>query len=112
MAEPLAGCYIPCIGTPCSFLVFGRLHYLSSFFLCKYSEGGPHCLIIFCWHPYNLAFLQGSAAVSSFPEVALSSETNSFKGNFADVDTEKLFVAGILDELKICFSCGYEVFLS
>uniref|UniRef100_A0A0Q3N5I8 PH domain-containing protein n=1 Tax=Setaria italica TaxID=4555 RepID=A0A0Q3N5I8_SETIT len=50
----------------------------------------------------------GSAAVSSFPEVALSSETNSFKGNFADVDTEKLFVAGILDELKICFSCGYE----
>jgi vacuolar protein sorting-associated protein 13A/C len=57
--------------------------------------------------------LQGSAAVSSFPEAALPSETNSFKGNFADVvDTEKLFVAGILDELKICFSCGYEVFLS
>jgi vacuolar protein sorting-associated protein 13A/C len=57
--------------------------------------------------------LQGSAAVSSFPEVALPSETNSFKGNFTDiVDTEKLFVAGILDELKICFSCGYEVFLS
>nr|CAB3500118.1 unnamed protein product [Digitaria exilis] len=50
----------------------------------------------------------GSAALSSFPEVALSSETNSFKGNFPDVDTEKLFVAGILDELKICFSCGYE----
>jgi vacuolar protein sorting-associated protein 13A/C len=51
----------------------------------------------------------GSAAVSSFPEVALPSETNSFKGNFTDiVDTEKLFVAGILDELKICFSCGYE----
>lgn len=50
----------------------------------------------------------GSAAVSSFPEVALPSESNSFKGNFADVDTEKLFVAGILDELKICFSCGYE----
>jgi vacuolar protein sorting-associated protein 13A/C len=82
-------------------------------FFCKYSEGGPCCLIIFCWHPYNLAFLQGSAAVSSFPEAALPSETNSFKGNFADVvDTEKLFVAGILDELKICFSCGYEVFLS
>ncbi|RLN19158.1 hypothetical protein C2845_PM02G19660 [Panicum miliaceum] len=51
----------------------------------------------------------GSAVVSSFPEVALPSETNSFKGNFTDiVDTEKLFVAGILDELKIRFSCGYE----
>jgi hypothetical protein len=23
-----------------------------------------------------------------------------------------LFVAGILDELKVCFSCGYEVCLS
>ena len=55
--------------------------------------------------------MQGSAAVSSFPEDALPSETNSFEGNFTDiVDTEKLFVAGILDELKICFSCGYEVF--
>ncbi|WVZ57683.1 hypothetical protein U9M48_008037 [Paspalum notatum var. saurae] len=51
----------------------------------------------------------GSAAVSSFPEVAVPSESHSFKGNFLDVvDTEKLFVAGILDELKIRFSCGYE----
>ncbi|XP_062205491.1 uncharacterized protein LOC133907454 isoform X2 [Phragmites australis] len=51
----------------------------------------------------------GSAAVSSFPEVALLSEAHSLKGSFPDVvDTEKLFVAGILDELKICFSCGYE----
>lgn len=58
-----------------------------------------------------LVCLQGSAALSSFPEVAISSETNSFKGSFPDVDTEKLFVAGILDELKICFSCGYEVFI-
>lgn len=52
-------------------------------------------------------------AISSFPGVALPSEAHSFKGSFPDVaDTEKLFVAGILDELKICFSCGYEVFLS
>ncbi|CAD6212089.1 unnamed protein product [Miscanthus lutarioriparius] len=51
----------------------------------------------------------GSAAISSFPGVALPSEAHSFKGSFPDVaDTEKLFVAGILDELKICFSCGYE----
>ncbi|KAL6906369.1 hypothetical protein ACP4OV_003970 [Aristida adscensionis] len=50
----------------------------------------------------------GSAAVSSFPEDALALEAHSFKGSFPDVDTEKLFVAGILDELKICFSCGYE----
>ncbi|KAK3153327.1 hypothetical protein QOZ80_2BG0170820 [Eleusine coracana subsp. coracana] len=51
----------------------------------------------------------GSVAVSSFPEAALPSESHSFKGSFPDVvDTEKLFVAGILDELKICFSCGYE----
>ncbi|KAL6642664.1 hypothetical protein ACP70R_020845 [Stipagrostis hirtigluma subsp. patula] len=51
----------------------------------------------------------GSATVSSFPEVALPSEAHSFKGSFPDtVETEKLFVAGILDELKICFSCGYE----
>jgi len=49
------------------------------------------------------------SAISSFPGVALPSEAHSFKGNFLDVaDTEKLFVAGILDELKICFSCGYE----
>jgi hypothetical protein len=33
MAEPLAGCYIPCIGTPCYFLVFGPLNYLSYFFV-------------------------------------------------------------------------------
>uniref|UniRef100_A0A0E0R2L4 PH domain-containing protein n=1 Tax=Oryza rufipogon TaxID=4529 RepID=A0A0E0R2L4_ORYRU len=50
----------------------------------------------------------GSAALSSFPEVAFPSETHSFKGSFQDVSIEKLFVAGILDELKICFSCGYE----
>uniref|UniRef100_J3N503 PH domain-containing protein n=1 Tax=Oryza brachyantha TaxID=4533 RepID=J3N503_ORYBR len=51
----------------------------------------------------------GSAAISSFPEVSLPSEVHSFKGNFPDVvNIEKLFVAGILDELKICFSCGYE----
>uniref|UniRef100_A0A0E0BDW2 PH domain-containing protein n=1 Tax=Oryza glumipatula TaxID=40148 RepID=A0A0E0BDW2_9ORYZ len=54
----------------------------------------------------------GSAALSSFPEVAFPSETHSFKGSFQDVSIEKLFVAGILDELKICFSCGYEVELS
>jgi vacuolar protein sorting-associated protein 13A/C len=53
----------------------------------------------------------GSAALSSFPEVAFPSETHSFKGSFQDVSIEKLFVAGILDELKICFSCGYEVCL-
>uniref|UniRef100_A0A0D9XMK5 PH domain-containing protein n=1 Tax=Leersia perrieri TaxID=77586 RepID=A0A0D9XMK5_9ORYZ len=51
----------------------------------------------------------GSAAVSSFPEEVFPSESNSFKGSFPDVaNTEKLFVAGILDELKICFSCGFE----
>uniref|UniRef100_A0A0E0MAV7 PH domain-containing protein n=1 Tax=Oryza punctata TaxID=4537 RepID=A0A0E0MAV7_ORYPU len=54
----------------------------------------------------------GSAALSSFPEVAFPSENQSFKGSFQDVSIEKLFVAGILDELKICFSCGYEVELS
>lgn len=59
---------------------------------------------------YLLAYLQGSVALSSFPEADLPSESHSFKGSFSDVvDTEKLFVAGILDELKICFSCGYEV---
>lgn len=67
-------------------------------------------VISYCY-PGNLVCLQGSAALSSFPEVAFPSETHSFKGSFQDVSIEKLFVAGILDELKICFSCGYEVCL-
>jgi vacuolar protein sorting-associated protein 13A/C len=69
------------------------------------------CVILFLLMPrYLLAYLQGSAALSSFPEAALPSEAHSFKGSLPDVvDTEQLFLAGILDELKICFSCGYEV---
>ncbi|XP_073352999.1 uncharacterized protein [Aegilops tauschii subsp. strangulata] len=51
----------------------------------------------------------GSATVSNFPEAAFTSEARSFKGSLPDVvNIEKLFLAGILDELKICFSCGYE----
>ncbi|KAL5230936.1 hypothetical protein ABZP36_029712 [Zizania latifolia] len=51
----------------------------------------------------------GSPAVSNFTEVAFPPEAHSFKGSFPDVvNIEKLFAAGILDELKMCFSCGYE----
>ncbi|PNT67930.1 hypothetical protein BRADI_3g33740v3 [Brachypodium distachyon] len=50
----------------------------------------------------------GSAAVSNFPEAVFPSEAHSFKGVSDVVNIEKMFLAGILDELKICFSCGHE----
>lgn len=92
----------------------------------KYGRAG--CRALYTVHRYSLvssihvslyysidihifiSLFAGFCCFPSFPEVDLPSESHSFKGSFSDVvDIEKLFVAGILDELKICFSCGYEV---
>ncbi|XP_073000916.1 uncharacterized protein [Typha latifolia] len=55
----------------------------------------------------------GSAAISTLSETSSPSsieKDSSPKGSriLDFVNTEKLFVAGVLDELKICFSCCYQ----
>lgn len=61
--------------------------------------------------------MQGSAAVSSLSEISSptdNSEDKSFKERTVldVVNMEKLFLVGALDELKIRFSCSYQVGVS
>lgn len=51
------------------------------------------------------------ATISEIPSPDGSTSSNSFgSDNLANgAIIEKLFLAGVLDELRVCFSCAYEV---
>jgi hypothetical protein len=51
------------------------------------------------------------AAISEAPSPDGSTKGNSFDNMAVGETIEKLFLAGILDELRVCFSCSYEVLL-
>jgi len=50
--------------------------------------------------------MQGSS-ITSISEVPSPSEVKPAISDFWNM--EKLFVCGVLDELRICFSCSYQV---
>lgn len=51
------------------------------------------------------------ATISEAPSPDRSTRGNSFESdNMANGEIiEKLFLVGVLDELRVCFSCSYEV---
>lgn len=55
--------------------------------------------------------MQGSAAVTSLSEASSPAGITKAKSfDYIDaMNMEKLFLTGVLDELRICFSCNYQV---
>ena len=62
----------------------------------------------------NIYFFQGSAPVTGLSDTSSESEDSvmELNGNHDMVDLskmEKIFVTGVLDELKVCVSYSYQV---
>lgn len=60
--------------------------------------------------------MQGSAPITSLSETSSDAEDSEMELNDNDVvnilKMERVFVTGVLDELKVCFSYGSQVSLS
>ena len=63
----------------------------------------------------SLTFVQGAAPITTLSETSSDPEDSeaeySDKLDVIDVNVERLFVTGFLDELKVCFSYSYQVSL-
>lgn len=58
--------------------------------------------------------IQGSTAISSMSDISSTTETTKDTSDeiatvLDVVDMERFFVIGVLDELRVAFSCSYQV---
>lgn len=53
--------------------------------------------------------MQGSSSITTVSEVSSPSKPMGSSAMSVFGNMEKLFVCGVLDELRVCFSCSYQV---